>query len=96
MKIEEAIETLEEKRKYCKMFYELSANPQEDYPSTAKFMDALELALTVLRSMQEAGEPLSLEQLRRLDELSGTGNGIGRVTVNKLRRIAAQEGFLEG
>lgn len=34
--------------------------------------------------------------LRRLDELSGTGNGIGRVTVNKLRRIAAQEGFLEG
>ena len=53
MKIEEAIETLEEKRKYCKMFYELSANPQEDYPSTAKFMDALELALTALRSMQE-------------------------------------------
>lgn len=31
MKIEEAIETLEEKRKYCKMFYELSANPQEDF-----------------------------------------------------------------
>lgn len=53
MKIEEAIETLEEKRKYCKMFYELSANPQEDYPSTAKFMDALELALTALRSMPE-------------------------------------------
>ena len=57
MKIEEAIETLEEKRKYCKMFYELSTNPQEDYPSTAKFMDALELALTALRSMPEAGEP---------------------------------------
>lgn len=34
--------------------------------------------------------------LRRLDELSGTGNGIGRVTVNKLRRIAIKEGFLEG
>ena len=33
--------------------------------------------------------------LRRLDELSGTGNGIGRVTVNKLRRIAIKEGFLE-
>ena len=32
----------------------------------------------------------------RLDELSGTGNGIGRVTVNKLRRIAIKEGFLEG
>ena len=66
MKIEEAIETLEEKRKYCKMFYELSANPQEDYPSTAKFMDALELALTALRSMPEAGEPLSLEQLKAM------------------------------
>lgn len=57
MKIEEAIETLEEKRKYCKMFYELSANPQEDYPSTAKFMDALELALTALRSMPETTKP---------------------------------------
>lgn len=34
--------------------------------------------------------------LRRLDELSGTGNGIGRVTVNKLRRIAIKEGFWEG
>ena len=62
MKIEEAIETLEEKRKYCKMFYELSANPQEDYPSTAKFMDALELALTALRSMQEAGEPFHIDR----------------------------------
>lgn len=62
MKIEEAIETLEEKRKYCKMFYELSANPQEDYPSTAKFMNALELAITALRSMQEAGEPFHIDR----------------------------------
>lgn len=62
MKIEEAIETLEEKRKYCKMFYELSTNPQEDYPSTAKFMDALELALTALRSMQEARETFHIDR----------------------------------
>lgn len=43
-----------------------------------------------------ASRPSVEDFLRRLDELSGTGNGIGRVTVNKLRRIAAQEGFLEG
>src|SRR5699024_8680476 len=29
--------------------------------------DALEFALTALRSMQEAGEPLSLEQLKQMD-----------------------------
>ena len=43
-----------------------------------------------------ADRPRVEDFLRRLDELSGTGNGIGRVTVNKLRRIAIKEGFLEG
>ena len=43
-----------------------------------------------------ASRPSVEDFLRRLDELSGTGNGIGRVTVNKLRRIAIKEGFLEG
>lgn len=43
-----------------------------------------------------ASLPSVADFLRRLDELSGTGNGIGRVTVNKLRRIAIKEGFLEG
>lgn len=100
MKIEEAIETLEEKRKYCKMFYELSANPQEDYPSTAKFMDALELALTALHSMQEAGEPLSLEQLREMDGKpvwvefeDGSGGLWGIVHISIFEQIVFPDGL---
>ena len=42
-----------------------------------------------------ASHPSVEEFFRCLDELSGTGNGIGRVTVNRLRRIAIKEGFLE-
>lgn len=43
-----------------------------------------------------ASRPRVEDFFRCLDKLSGTGNGIGRVTVNKLRRIAIKEGFLEG
>ena len=34
--------------------------------------------------------------INRLDALSGTGNGIGKSTVYKLRKVAEKEGLLNG
>ncbi|AYO30241.1 hypothetical protein D2962_06065 [Biomaibacter acetigenes] len=33
--------------------------------------------------------------IRRLDVMSGTGNGIGKVTVEKIRKFAEKEGFIK-
>lgn len=46
---EEAIEKIEEQYKICKTFYDLSANPQKDYPGTTAYMEALRMALSALR-----------------------------------------------
>lgn len=46
---EEAIATLQEKYDYCKSFYDLAAYPEISYPGTAKYMQALQVALTALR-----------------------------------------------
>ncbi|MBB5324898.1 hypothetical protein HNQ34_001996 [Anoxybacillus tepidamans] len=35
------------------------------------------------------------EFLRRLDMMSGTGNGIGKATVKKIREFAEKEGFIQ-
>lgn len=46
---EEAITILQEKYDYCKSFYDLAAHPEEDYPEMAKYLQALQIALTALR-----------------------------------------------
>lgn len=46
---EEAITCLQEKYDYCKSFYDLAAHPEEDYPETAKYLQALQIALSALR-----------------------------------------------
>ena len=48
---EEAITILQEKYDYCKSFYDLAAHPEEDYPETAKYLQALQIALSALRPM---------------------------------------------
>ena len=53
---EEAIAILQEKYDYCKSFYDLAAHPEEDYPEMAKYLQALQIALSALR-------PVSREQL---------------------------------
>lgn len=62
MKIEEVIKQLESILAHvCSM----AASPDAD-DIWKEDIDALEFALTALRSMPEAGEPLSLEQLREM------------------------------
>ena len=46
---EEAITCLQEKYDYCKSFYDLAAHPEEDYPEMAKYLQALQIALSALR-----------------------------------------------
>lgn len=46
---EEAITYLQEKYDFCKSFYDLAAHPEEDYPEMAKYLQALQIALTALR-----------------------------------------------
>lgn len=53
---EEAITCLQEKYDYCKSFYDLAAHPEEDYPETAKYLQALQIALSALR-------PITREQV---------------------------------
>ena len=56
---EEAITCLQEKYDYCKSFYDLAAHPEEDYPEMAKYLQALQIALSALR-------PVSREQVERM------------------------------
>ena len=56
---EEAITILQEKYDYCKSFYDLAAHPEEDYPEMAKYLQALQIALTALR-------PVSREQVEKV------------------------------
>ena len=55
---EEAITYLQEKYDYCKSFYDLAAHPEEDYPEMAKYLQALQIALSALR-------PVSREQVEK-------------------------------
>ena len=55
---EEAITILQEKYDYCKSFYDLAAHPEEDYPEMAKYLQALQIALSALR-------PVSREQIEK-------------------------------
>ena len=56
---EEAITCLQEKYDYCKSFYDLAAHPEEDYPEMAKYLQALQIALSALR-------PITREQVERV------------------------------
>lgn len=50
-----------------------------------------EFSHTIIGSKMELIE----EFLQRLDMMSGTGNGIGRATVKKIREFAEKEGFIQ-
>ena len=74
---EEAITILQDKYDCCKSFYDLAAHPEEDYPEMAKYLQALQIALTALR-------PVSREQVEKVwkgewigdnDEKVGTIDG---------------------
>ena len=56
---EEAIAILQEKYDYCKSFYDLAAHPEEDYTEMAKYLKALQVALSALR-------PVSREQVEKM------------------------------
>ena len=56
---EEAITYLQEKYDYIKSFYDLAAHPEEDYPETAKYLQALQIALSALR-------PITREQVEKV------------------------------
>ena len=56
---EEAIAILQEKYDFCKSFYDLAAHPEEDYPEMAKYLQALQIALSALR-------PVSREQVEKV------------------------------
>ena len=59
MALEEAITCLQEKYDYCKSFYDLAAHPEEDYPEMAKYLQALQIALSALR-------PVTREQVEKM------------------------------
>lgn len=63
MKIEKVIKQLESIADHTRS---MAASPDAD-DIWRKDIDALKFALTALRSMLEAGEPLSLEQLKQMD-----------------------------
>lgn len=63
MKIEEVIKQLESILDHT---HSMAASPDAD-DTWKEDIDALEFALTALRSMPEVGEPLSLEQLKQMD-----------------------------
>ena len=46
---EEAITYLQEEYDYCKSFCGLTAHPEEDCPEMAKYLQALQIALSALR-----------------------------------------------
>ena len=56
---EDAIAILQEKYGFCKSFYDLAAHPEEDYPEMAKYLQALQIALSALR-------PVSREQVEKV------------------------------
>ena len=65
MKIEEAVKWMEEAiQETTECFEECSPALQKEL---VEQKEVFELALTALHSMPEAGEPLSLEQLRKMD-----------------------------
>ena len=67
---EEAITILQDKYDCCKSFYDLAAHPEEDYPEMAKYLQALQIALSALR-------PVSREQIEKVWRGCEKCNGAG-------------------
>lgn len=63
---EEAITKIEEQYKICQEFYNLSANPQKDYPDVTAYMEALDVALSELRFIS----PKQVEKGKWIDAYS--------------------------
>lgn len=47
---EEAIAILQDKHDECKAFYDLAAHPEDAYPGTKEYMEALQMAFAALRA----------------------------------------------
>ena len=56
---EETITIVQDKYDYGKLFYDLGAHREEDYPEMAKYLQALQIALSALR-------PVSREQVEKV------------------------------
>lgn len=56
---EEVIAILKDKYSECKSFYDLSVHPEEDYPGTTKYLQAIGLSISALT-------PPTQEQLERV------------------------------
>lgn len=50
---EEAIAVLKNKYIECKSFYDLSAHPENDYPGTTKFLEALQMGISAIRQTHD-------------------------------------------
>ena len=72
---EEAITCLQEKYDYCKSFYDLAAHPEEDYPEMAKYLQALQIALSALR-------PITREQVEKM-----RGEIVETVEKGRMKRV---------
>lgn len=55
---EEVIAILKDKYSECKSFYDLSVHPEEDYPGTTKYLQAIGLSISALT-------PAAWEELRK-------------------------------
>lgn len=112
IKVKKAIDLLSEKRNLTRKLQEGWKNaeycpPEETvgsaglfYNQHKEYADALDLALTALRSMPEAGEPLSLQQLREMDGKpvwvefeDGSGGLWGIVHISIFEQIVFPDGL---
>ena len=82
MKIEKVIKQLESILDHT---HSMAASPDAD-DTWKEDIDALEFALTALRSMPEAGEPLTVERLREMD-----GKPVWIEDVNRWRFVSIPE-----
>lgn len=82
----EAITCLQEKYDYCKSFYDLAAHPEEDYPEMAKYLQALQIALSALR-------PITREQVEKAWRGCSWCNNEGKKPENWECFILDNQGF---
>jgi len=66
---EEAIDFLNEKRDEYQKWLDITPEPMRTYPEICTFSEAIDLAISALRAQAEAekGEPLTVEELRKMD-----------------------------
>lgn len=74
---EEAIAKIGEQYKICQKFYNLSANPQKDYPDVTAYMEALDMALSALRPVSRGQYPHSVGSWTNSYGISETAHSVG-------------------